>query len=325
MKFEEFEECPICNTGEFENICNAYDAHRSHKAFAVNCQICGEFSSNDMKSFADAIKKYTIEEKKRLSAIIRRKAECYKIKHMLPILIITESIENKSILDKKHEPKNTDEAIDCLLKYIKLVSIKGKARICYKINYPICYSSDCKESLEHYVNIAKEEGYIRTNEKKKTLKLTLKGERRLDKLRYKSNQAFVAMSLAEEFDEAWEKGFSSALKEEKFIPIRSDTIQHNEKICNKIEQAIRNSGLLIADFTQQRSGVFFEAGFAKGLGIEVIWTCKKEDFEKLKNHFDTRQYNHIIWTDAEDLRKKLIERIQKTINQRNILDTKEVE
>ena len=38
----------------------------------------------------------------------------------------------------------------------------------------------------------------------------------------------------------------------------------------------RHGGLVVADFTGHRGGVYFEAGFARGLGIPVVWTCHKE-------------------------------------------------
>ena len=70
---------------------------------------------------------------------------------------------------------------------------------------------------------------------------------------------------------------------------------------------------MIAELTGDRPAVHFEAGFAKGLGIDVIWLCKdfKEDKDKLC--FDTRQYNHIFWKDADDLKEQLINRIEATI------------
>ncbi len=56
-----------------------------------------------------------------------------------------------------------------------------------------------------------------------------------------------------------------------------------------------------------RGGVYYEAGFAQGLGIPVIWTVKADHIDHV--HFDTRQFNHITWTDAADLREKLKNRI----------------
>ena len=73
---------------------------------------------------------------------------------------------------------------------------------------------------------------------------------------------------------------------------------------------INKSGLLIADFTGHRGGVYFEAGYALGLGIPVIFTCKEGEIELA--HFDTRQYSHIVWKEPEDLRVQLIRRIQAT-------------
>ena len=69
---------------------------------------------------------------------------------------------------------------------------------------------------------------------------------------------------------------------------------------------------MVADFTLQRAGVYFEAGFAMGLGRPVVWTCRDDEFEK--THFDTRQYNHVVWSNHEDLRTKLADKIKATIS-----------
>ena len=38
---------------------------------------------------------------------------------------------------------------------------------------------------------------------------------------------------------------------------------------------IRKAEIVIADFTGQKAGVYFEAGFAMALKKEVYWTCAK--------------------------------------------------
>ena len=58
-------------------------------------------------------------------------------------------------------------------------------------------------------------------------------------------------------------------------------------------------------------GVYYEAGFAHGLDIPVIFCCRKDVLEKV--HFDTRQYNHIVWEKPEELREKLANRIAAVI------------
>ena len=96
-----------------------------------------------------------------------------------------------------------------------------------------------------------------------------------------------------------------------YDPIRADIIEHNEKICDRILSEIRRSGLLVADFTGNRGGVYFEAGFAMGMGIPVIWTCRSDDMDSV--HFDTRQYNHIVWENISDLKTQLVNRIVATL------------
>jgi hypothetical protein len=48
-----------------------------------------------------------------------------------------------------------------------------------------------------------------------------------------------------------------------------------------------------------------------GQGKAVIFTIKEDDVKNL--HFDTRQYNHIVYASPEDLYKKLYNRINATI------------
>ncbi len=124
-------------------------------------------------------------------------------------------------------------------------------------------------------------------------------------------RCFIAMSFHESLEEAYETGIRPAVAECGIEPVRIDRVHHNEKICDKILAEIRQCQFVVADFTLQRAGVYFETGFAMGLGRPVIWTCQEDDFEN--THFDTRQYNHIVWTGPDDLRAKLAERIMATI------------
>lgn len=145
-------------------------------------------------------------------------------------------------------------------------------------------------------------------------RLDLEGWKRLAKLREtmtESSQAFVAMWFSDQTIEAWNGGFEPALLATGYEPIRMDMVEHNEMIDERIIAEIRRSGLLVADFTGNRSGVYFEAGFAKGLGIDVIWTCRKDEIDQL--HFDTRQFNHIDWESPDDLKKRLVTRIEATL------------
>lgn len=134
-----------------------------------------------------------------------------------------------------------------------------------------------------------------------------------------SSQAFVAMWIHASMNDAYEHGFEKAVREIGYQPLRIDRKEHVNKIDDEIVAEIRRSRFLIADFTcglieQEedeiaiaRGGVYYEAGFAQGLNIPVIWTCRQDLIEHV--HFDTRQFNHIVWTDPEDLYTQLKNRI----------------
>jgi len=113
-------------------------------------------------------------------------------------------------------------------------------------------------------------------------------------------------------DEAWEDGFEKSCDAAGgYKALRMNLKEHNQKICDAIIAEIRKSRFLVADFTGHRGGVYFEAGYALGLGIPIIWTCREDELEK--THFDTRQYNHVVWKDEKDLFVKLKRRIEATI------------
>jgi len=118
-----------------------------------------------------------------------------------------------------------------------------------------------------------------------------------------SHQGFVAMSFAAEMKPAWEKGIKPAVEKAGYAPYRVDASPHIERIDAKIITEIRSSKFLVADVTQQKPGVYFEAGFAIGLNIPVFWCVRHDELNKV--HFDTRQYAHIVWKTEDDLAETL--------------------
>lgn len=143
-----------------------------------------------------------------------------------------------------------------------------------------------------------------------------KGWEKIEELRKKpagiKKQAFIAMWFDKTTEEIFTKGIQPAVESDNIIKaIRVDFVEHNNKICDQIIAEIKKSKYLIADFSGNRGGVYFEAGFAQGLGIPVIWIVQEDWVKEL--HFDTRQYNHIVYNNYEDLYKKLKARIDATI------------
>ena len=126
-----------------------------------------------------------------------------------------------------------------------------------------------------------------------------------------TSQAFVAMWFSDATQAAYTDGIEPAIRDSGYRAVRIDKKEHSNKIDDEIIAEIRRSKFLVADFTCEkekvRGGVYFEAGFAMGLGIPIIWTVTKKSLGDV--HFDTRQYNHIVWDTPETLRSFLKARI----------------
>ncbi len=118
-----------------------------------------------------------------------------------------------------------------------------------------------------------------------------------------SDQVFVAMSFSPSLKPIWDDAIKPAIEKAGYKAYRVDIEPHTDRIDTKIIAEIKNSRFLIADVTEQKQGVYFEAGFALGLGIPVIWSCQNNDLDKV--HFDTRQYNHILWNDINVFKEDL--------------------
>lgn len=184
-------------------------------------------------------------------------------------------------------------------------------------DYPVFFAENA-EAMVFLAKTLQEKGWVSCSLSSSGVDVTLTegGWARIAELergetQTETRQVFVAMSFDPSLDVVWREGFQKAIEETGYKALRMDFAEHNEKICDSIIAEIRKSRFLVADFTGHRGGVYYEAGFAKGLGIEVVWTCRETDLEN--THFDTRQYNHIGWKNQKDLFEKLKRRIEATI------------
>lgn len=126
---------------------------------------------------------------------------------------------------------------------------------------------------------------------------------------------FCAMWFAEDVKPLWLEAVEPAIRLAGYDPKRIDQHEHVNRIDEEIVAMIRRSRFVVADFTGQRGGVYFEAGYALGLGLRVIWLCREDQLKDV--HFDTRQYNFLKWKPGEyaDLAKRLQNRIEATLGQ----------
>jgi hypothetical protein len=124
-------------------------------------------------------------------------------------------------------------------------------------------------------------------------------------------RCFVAMWFADDLDVVYQTGFVKALEECGFRPYRVEEDPTNKAVIDTILAEIRRAHFVVADFTGNRPSVYYEAGFARGIGREVISTCREGETSSLA--FDTRHLGHVVWKDAEDLRVKLMNSIQANV------------
>lgn len=169
----------------------------------------------------------------------------------------------------------------------------------------LCDTSD----FDFFVTI----GYIsQMNEYNKTFKelqKSIKVVLRDKGIKFQSikSRVFIAMSFDEKLLNVKE-ALSKAIQSEGLLPILIDEKEHSNQIVPEIFSEIDKADFVVADLTQHKTGVYYEAGYAKGKGKVVIFTCRKDDFEG--KHFDVAQDNMIVWKDEKDLMERLIRRIE---------------
>ena len=127
----------------------------------------------------------------------------------------------------------------------------------------------------------------------------------------KSKKAFIAMWIDSSMENP-KQSIEEAVRNAGYEPLRIDDKKHINKIDDEILSEIEKARFIVCDLTsaatdKPRSSVYFEAGYAKGKKIPVIWTCKEQMKEVHFNSFDTRQYKCLFWDEnnMDDFIKEL--------------------
>ncbi len=298
--------CPFCGLEATQEKASNRDA------FIVRCRRCGKFliarillrvMETPLPDPADD------ELKTYLSSHTRQSSDQGIITRL--------DINNWREFAKTHLGTAVSTKIEKLLRLLKSRSKYpgSPAEFQSKFDYPVL-DAGSEEEAEYLIEHLERRGYVecyRDENKVYLAKLTVEGWARLDPQAGAAipETCFIAMSFAPRLNQAWENGIKPAVMDCGYNSIRVDKVHHNEKICDKIIAEIRLCQFMVADFTMHKPGVYFEVGYAMGLGRPVIWMCQKRDIEKA--HFDTRQYNHIIWETPVDLKTQLSNRIRATI------------
>jgi hypothetical protein len=123
---------------------------------------------------------------------------------------------------------------------------------------------------------------------------------------------FVAMSYKLPDNTAVRQAIVEACRSTGWEAIIADEQQHLDGVTDRIIADINRSRFVVADLTGHRTGVYFEAGYAVGLGRPVIYTVRQDNAKDV--HFDIQHYPRIEWQTPLDLQERLTARIGALIN-----------
>ena len=188
------------------------------------------------------------------------------------------------------------------------------------------------DDLQYIIHdyLSKTKGYINILDTM-SLQISPQGWEFIDKIRSQSsdsNFAFLAMKFEDKIMDFGDNWILPAVKKAGYNCSRANQVPHNNLIDDEMLALIRQSKFIIADFTYNNSGVYFESGFARGLNIDVINICEKTFFEEKGKgvHFDTNHYPFILYefNKGDEFFKTLQFHIEATIGKGNYIpdDTK---
>lgn len=285
---ENMETCPICS----QDI--QWAGKGSRDAYSVNCPLCGKYGLTRTVLANLRNTSFTLRQRANISAWLRENPD-FEV-----------STANVDTLSNLTTPSFHERADSLLLFFEKNTSYAGEtvAKDISWISHGWCIN---QEELNEIISFLTTIGRISQDDtlSKSWVKIEPNGWEHLEKIKTfnaESDQCFVAMWFSDELKKIYDEAISLGILEAGYRPHRVDQREHNDKIDDEIIAQIRRSRIVLADFTGHRGGVYFEAGFAKGLNIEVVWTCREDDLPNL--HFDIRQYNCIVWSESKLLEFK---------------------
>jgi hypothetical protein len=129
-----------------------------------------------------------------------------------------------------------------------------------------------------------------------------------------SGYAFVAMPMDEDDHQLVDvlEAIKAASKECDITAERIDDEERSERITDRMLESIRKAEFVIVDLTNERPNVFYEAGYAHGLGKIPIYIARAETHL----HFDIRDYPVIMFRNMKELRERIVKRLQALITRR---------
>lgn len=298
--------CPICHGGGCQSRRDAGGV-----GYIATCELCGEFRYLDFNSLIQTTQNGLSWHA--LSCAARQAWESGQ-----RLVVLPEKVEE---IIRSHGSASVTENLERLLRYLgsKLRRPSEVLRIDPETTFTVI-DAETSADFRIYLDWLQSDGLIAAPNQigvsHSDVSLTKAGwARRQAPVSQKGGTpgtCFIAMWFDPAMTEAYDIGILAAVEADcGFKALRIDRKEHNNQITDEIMAGIRSAEFMVADFTKHRHGVYYEAGFARGLGREVIYCCQKDSFEG--RHFDTSVISHVVWAEPPELRTKLAARIRATI------------
>lgn len=309
--------CPICNS---DSIVNNDNIH----TLQVQCESCGKYNITDV-----AQNYFTNNEIPNKAIILSYWIRKNQVNESFPTIDL---VKMKYIIQNHFFPK-PKEVADNLLLWMgsNLNKPNDETNIPLRVLKPFIGSVD-EEGVKYVADHLMEQNYVRhrgfayssinggqRNPPEDMLKatMTFKGWDRYYELQHSnkdSRLAFMAMKFKEEpLNTIYETVIKQAVSQTGFDIRKLDEEPKAGLIDDKLRVEIRRSKFLIADLTHDNNGAYWEAGFAEGLGMPVIYICEEEKFNSSKSHFDTNHHLTVTWKNDESGLTKFSEDLKATI------------
>jgi hypothetical protein len=275
--------CLLCAKDITDDSPNSKDTPR----WRYFCKTCGliHFTQEAQEDFEG--ERFSIKDKNAITVTLRNKWEMDGRPTQSSQKL---AIEDLHRIVSRFRPLDPIEKMDRTLVNIdkKCNYIGEQLTVDIQNEYPFYYCKEPKELWRILVLLVSEE-FITADDPPnphRGLSISAKGYQRLREIQKPnrdSNQCFVAMWFTPELNKVFESAIKPAIEYKeggetipRFRAIKIDNLEHINDINDEIIAQIRRSRFMVCDLTGYRGGVYFEAGFAYGLGLEVIYTCRKD-------------------------------------------------
>jgi hypothetical protein len=157
--------------------------------------------------------------------------------------------------------------------------------------------------------VARKRGRVVAAKRKAALKRVSVSEP--SKLKTRPRKIFAAMPFSAEYDDVFMIAMTSAAEKNDSVCGRVDHQAYSGDVVEQIKQMIRDSVAVIADISESRPNVLYEAGYAEALGVPTVQICSTP-LDKLP--FDVRNHRTIKYTKGQTFKlAKVLSRELKAI------------